>query len=501
VRPEAIYSPFSVTSQLSLAIAYQQQTQSHLQEQIETYRQILSLAPIGFLLVDEENRLLWCNPEARKLLKMPNDAAQEPRLLLELVRSYELDALVETIRTSQKPSQRDWTFYPYNPDPVRLSKQQSYALRGFGFPLSDNRTGVFIENRQETVTLMQQRDRWASDVAHELKTPLTSIRLIAETLQSRLEGPLQGWTERLINQTIRLSNLVQDLLELGKLEQDAFETLNLSTIDFIQLIHHAWGSLEPLSRKKNLKLSYEGPEQLMLQLDEVRFYRVLVNLFDNSIKFSPPWGVIQMQVRLEAPSKPLDSASSNQVVCFDLVDMGPGFTEEDLPYVFERFYRADTSRARKTSPTSDTSKEWQQSPKIQTAKQAHEKLSPVRKQDKSRNKKSEQTFDRSKEPSKEPSKEDTEMRSPSSNPAVTTPLSQKQNISEKTVSESSSKSNSQGSGLGLAIVQQIVEAHQGTVTAKNHPETGGAWLQIRFPRYTNLISSNSALVNISEGMC
>ncbi len=454
LRPEATSTPFSVTSQLSLAIAYQQQTHQSLEHQLEIYRQLLQVAPIGFLLVDEENQLLWCNPEARNLLKMPIDCDREPRLLLELVRSYELDDLIETIRTSQKPSQRDWVFYPYNPDPTRLSKQQSYSLRGYGFPLADRTTGIFIESRQEAITLMQQRDRWASDVAHELKTPLTSIRLIAETLHSRLDSPLQGWADRLVNQTIRMSNLVQDLLELGKLEQNAFENLNLSAVDFIDLIYSAWNSLEPLFRKKNLKLSYEGPKSLILRLDDVRFYRVLINLFDNSIKFSPPWGVIRVTITLEMPSESEQEFSETSMVCLSVVDMGTGFAEQDLPHVFERFYRADPSRARiaKSSPTGVEQPAPDDSP-----------------------------FDDGTHPTlKKMLSEEAESIPPSHSAQAMAASMAARN-----------QHNSQGSGLGLAIVQQIVEAHRGTVTAQNHPETGGAWLRIRMPRYTDTTSPRS----------
>lgn len=476
LRPDVDKTPFSIASQLSLAIAYQQRIRQALEAQLVTFKHIINCAPIGFLQVDDENQMIVCNAVAQRLLCMspPPAAEEEPRLLLEWVRSYELDSLIENTRTSQAPCQSDWIFYPYNPDPSRLSRQRSYALRGHGFPMPDHQVCIFIENRQEAMQLMQQRDRWASDVAHELKTPLTSIRLIAETLQARIDQSLQGWAERLINQTTRLSTLVQDLLDLSQLQQSTFQ-LAIDEADMVSLVHTAWSNLEPLVRKKNLKLNYIGPESLPIQIDEARFYRVLVNLLDNSIKFSPPWGVILVQIHTEAGAiaslqddsplssaqshefawqppvenspKPLDAegsdisqhqSSSQELLYLDVIDTGPGFNEQDLPHVFERFYRSDFSRAR-VYPTDSVSISATASPPASASNVS----------------------------------QDLAASSRADSPEAIASDSQKSN----------QKSNSQGSGLGLSIVYQIIEAHQGSIVARNHPETHGAWLQIRLPRY------------------
>jgi len=403
-----------------MAIAQSQQSRRQLEQQIETYKQILQNAPVGYLQVDDENRLLWCNVKARELLAMASDQQFKPRLLLELVRSYELDHLIEQTREAKNLCKRDWTFYPVSLDPSQLSQQQAYALRGYGIPLSADQVGIFLENRQETVTLMQQRDRWASDVAHELKTPLTSIRLVAETLQTRLDPPFKGWVDRLINETIRLSNLVQDLLDLSQLDRNApGDSLKLRTSDLVELTFSAWANLEPLARKKHLRLDYSGPDRLLMQLDEPRMYRVLFNLLDNSIKYSPPQQQIRVKVGIEVRSH--DSSEPNmaavsQQVRLEVIDAGPGFPENALPYVFERFYRADPSRSHSVS-----------------------------------------------------------LR----NPTVSSTTDPSQNSSHDQVDLGERNS----SGLGLAIVQQIVEAHAGSVSASNHPDTGGGWLQVCLPWY------------------
>jgi two-component system phosphate regulon sensor histidine kinase PhoR len=424
LQSDVLESSFSPSSQLVLAIAQQQKIHQQLQQTIRTYDEVLHNAPIGFLQVDDESRLIWCNAQAKEILGICHDACPErPRLLLELVRSYELDDLIEKTRESGEPRQADWTFYPITDDPSQLFEQQAYALRGHGLPLPNQQVGIFLENRQEAVSLMQRYDRWASDIAHELKTPLTSIRLVAETLQYRLDPSLSAWVDRLINETIRLSTLVQDLLDLSRLQRSS-NNLQLTRIDLVELIHAVWNSLEPLAQKKQIHLDYQGPNHLWVQLDEARIHRLFVNLIDNGIKYSPPQEAIQVQLWVESAS-PLDSSvkslihnpGAEQVVCLDVIDSGSGFAEKDLPYVFDRFYRADPSRARKPF-----------NPSLYSTS--------------------------------------------SSGVAAQLVHSSRENFSD---------SFQGGSGLGLAIVRQIVEAHQGTVQASNHPETGGAWLQVRLP--------------------
>ncbi|GAB4465956.1 MAG: ATP-binding protein [Elainellaceae cyanobacterium] len=404
-------SPFSATSQLALTVARQQRVQQQLESEVSTYQAILNAAPVGYLQLDDENRLVWCNHEARSLLgitpNLPPNRPDNPRLLLELVRSYELDDLVEQARNSKTLCQKDWVFYPVSQDVTQLTRQRSYMLRGYAVPMPKQHVGVFLESRQESVQLKQQLDRWASDVAHELKTPLTSIRLIAETLQTRLDPALQGWVNRLIGESIRLSDLVKDLLDLALIDRESSQCLYLKRVNLPDLVQSAWLNLEPLFRKKQVRLNYQGPESLPVQIDEARIYRVLMNLLDNSIKYSPPWEMVNVQIST-GNAEEAGKSSAELGVWLEVFDAGTGFAEQDLPHVFERFYRADPARSRM-------------------------------------------------------------------------PPSRSPNAQEATVSEAEPHHRN-SSGLGLAIVRQIVEAHHGVVLANNHPETGGAWLRIWLPQ-------------------
>nr|WP_290223311.1 PAS domain-containing sensor histidine kinase [Trichocoleus desertorum] len=482
LESEILGAPTSLTSRLTLAIAHQKNLSQQLEREIETWRQVVFSAPVGYVQVDEDNQLIWCNAQARQILGIQQWESSKPRLLLELVRSYELDQLIEQTRDAQQPCHSEWVFHLSSPDPASISRQPTCPLRACGLPLLAGQVGVFLENRQEAATLAQQRDRWTSDVAHELKTPLTSIRLVAETLQTRLEPPLRTWIDRLLNEAIRLSNLVQDLLDLKQIERGAPYCLNLSSLNLSELIQSAWLSLEPLARKKHLHLLYRGPEVVLIQADGPRLFRVLINLLDNSIRYSPPHQEIRVQVSVQdAALKPTEPPNQqNQQICLEVIDSGPGFPESALPYVFDRFYQVDPSRSR-PSGTSSASEGQTAVKRIKVPNSTPLGASSSNSQN-SDGAASPEAIAAEKNKSLIISSGSTtnpkNKLEPLPHPVtVATERGQTHNFTPPEAEAQRTGS----SGLGLAIVRQIVEAHQGSVSANNHPETGGAWLQVFLP--------------------
>jgi two-component system phosphate regulon sensor histidine kinase PhoR len=342
---------------------------------------IVELSPIGYIQVDQDNRLAVCNQQAASMMGIANHQQGLIRkpFLLQLIRSYELDHLVELTRSRQQGSQVDWVFHPAIPDPVDPVPQIGRPIRAYSIYLGQGQVGIFLVDRQEAVAITQQRDRWTSDIAHELKTPLTSIRLVAETLEPRVDPAARIWVDRLLGEIDRITKLVQDLLELGQMDVGIESVLHLSEVNLASIVRSVWATLEPLANRKQVTLKYIGDEQLLCQLDESRIYRLLLNLLDNSIKHSPSLQSITIKTSV------LDSN-----LLIETIDAGEGFPEEALPHIFDRFYQIDPSRTRSG-------------------------------------------LDRG------------------------------------------------GSGLGLAISRQIVTLHKGAIAAKNHPETGGAWITITLP--------------------
>ena len=344
------------SSQISLPILprlrremlQQQQQREELQAQLHVWQQVLEVAPAGYLQIDEENQLLWCNQQARQLLGLAKWEPGQVRLLLELVRSYELDSLIEQTREQQRPEVREWVFHPASVDAAMIGELKALNLRATSLPLPAGQVGVFLENQQPLVELAQSRERLISDLAHELKTPLTSILLVVETLQQQLQPPLRQWVDRLLPEIDRLINLVQSWLDLSHLEIDPSQQLTYQPVELRSLLNCVWQTLEPLAQRQQLKLSYSGPEAVWLGADASRLTQVFLNLLHNSIKYSPFQGTIHINVRLSQVETQL------QQVQINIIDSGPGFPATDLPHVFERLYRGDPARARQPASLSDS---------------------------------------------------------------------------------------------------------------------------------------------------
>ncbi|MGI2907318.1 sensor histidine kinase [Tolypothrix sp. VBCCA 56010] len=331
-------------------IALVEQHQQDLQQSLQTYEKVLDFAPVGYLQVDEENQLLWCNQQAREILYLQRWQPGQVRLLLELVRSYELDRLIEQTRDRSSCQIKEWVFHPSCENAAAMLELKSLALRASSLPLPNGQVGVFLENRQPLLDMNAARDRAFSDLAHELKTPLTSIRLVVETLQNRLESPLNRWVDRLMQEVDRLISLVHSWLELTKIETNPGIELHPEVVEVRSLIASVWATLEPIAQQHQLTLDSRGGENLWIKADKSRIYQVFLNLLDNSIKYSHPGTKIYVEAKIIPINNNYSDNSSPQSLEINIIDSGFGFSASDLPYVFERFYRGDTARTRESQP-------------------------------------------------------------------------------------------------------------------------------------------------------
>jgi two-component system, OmpR family, phosphate regulon sensor histidine kinase PhoR len=329
-QPENVSLP--VDSQLRRKAAQLQQEREYLKSQLEAWQSVLQNAPIGYLQLDEDNQILWCNDRAQETLHMENWQRGQQRLLLETVRSYELDELIQKTRRNRQNQILEWQFYPSHADSTFVD-QAGTALKAWTVSLFDKNVGIFLENRQPLLDLSQQRTRWASDLAHELRTPLTSIRLVAETLENKVPETSAHWILRMLDEIDRLTRLVQDFLDLNNLEESPSQNITLKPINLSEIVGTAWQSLEPYASQKQIELLQTGDLDVKAIADPNRLTQVFINLLDNAIKFSPQPAEINVNIRND-PDR----------ICLEIIDQGQGFAAKDLPHVFERLYRGDVSR-------------------------------------------------------------------------------------------------------------------------------------------------------------
>jgi signal transduction histidine kinase len=188
------------------------------------------------------------------------------------------------------------------------------------------------------VTAYRQLDRlrtnFVSDVSHELRTPLTAIKGFVETLQDGAADDPEV-RDRFLNtiavETERLTRLTNDLLLLTRADAGRLD-LHLAPVDLADCVRRAVVQLEGRASEKQSAIVTDLPDDpVSVQADADRVHQVLVNLLDNAIKFTPPGGRVTVSV------------SEHTVT---VADTGPGIPADEIPHIFERFYRGDRSRAR-----------------------------------------------------------------------------------------------------------------------------------------------------------
>lgn len=186
------------------------------------------------------------------------------------------------------------------------------------------------------------RQQFVSNVSHELKTPLSSIKVLSESILLQEDVPKEMYVEFLhdINSEVdRMSAIINDLLTLVKLDQKEIP-LNFAKTDINQMMEDIIKRLSPLANVKQIVIQYTKEKDVLAEIDEMKMILAISNLVDNAIKYTPKKGSVTVT---------LDADHQNAFIT--VTDTGIGIPEEEVGRIFERFYRVDKTRDRETGGT------------------------------------------------------------------------------------------------------------------------------------------------------
>jgi len=322
----------------------------------ERSSQVLTAMTEGVLVVDAGGRLLRSNPAAERILGADLAGAEGSPLVV-AARSFPSQALAQKARQAGRALSEVVELPNGRSLAVEVVPLQSPGAQGSSAAPEDARrawesTGpMLFVVRDETARRATERMRrdFATNVSHELKTPLASLSLLAQTLTSVIrEDPerAEEFAAQLSAQVERLTGLTTDLLTLSRLEEtEAVPTINLAPVDLARIAADTLEEVRPQADGKQHELTLHAPQELTVRGDDVSLRTLVRNLLDNAVRYTEPGGHIDLRLQTEQDPQGREWAT------LSVTDDGVGIPLADQRRVFERFYRVDKARSRDTGGT------------------------------------------------------------------------------------------------------------------------------------------------------
>jgi two-component system phosphate regulon sensor histidine kinase PhoR len=315
--------------------------EEQLGAEIERSSRVLAAMTEGVVLVDADGQLLRSNPTAEQILGTKLTGAEGSPLVV-VARSFPAKALTE----KAKQANRAIT------EVLELSDGRSLNVEVVPLQKSgtDRQQTLFVirDESARRATERMRRD-FATNVSHELKTPLAGLTLLADTLSDTVrEDPDQAerFVARLSAEITRLTELTNDLLTLSHLEEPNSAPGTRSThIDLSGLAAEVLEEVRPLAEKRGHELALDVPTELGIIGDAVSLRTLVRNLLENAIRYTEPGGHIALRCWQETDNQ------SRRWALLSVRDDGVGISVADQQRIFERFYRVDKARSRETGGT------------------------------------------------------------------------------------------------------------------------------------------------------
>ena len=298
----------------------------------EDLEAILSSMIEGVIVLNPDRTIRRINGAAARLFKV-SAAGSVGRTVLECLRNAQVDEIASLTLETDEPVERPLTLYG-----EQTAHLQLHATRLAGGTTAET-TGIVVVTSD--VTRLQQLEKirrdFVANVSHELRTPITSIKGFVETLQDGVlddREQSERFIEIILRHTNRLNLIIEDLLTLSRLEQPDSELL-LGVHSIRPTIDAVVDVCQSQAEARNITIRSSVAGTDTVRFNPTLLEQALVNLVDNAVKYSAEGTTVEIRVR-----------SDEAIVRVDVIDQGQGISPEDLPRIFERFYRTDKARSR-----------------------------------------------------------------------------------------------------------------------------------------------------------
>ena len=308
-------------------------TQENLEQESKRLHSILSYMTDGVLATNRRGQIIMINDMAKRQLGVERDDALNQNILelLKIEEEYELRDLI-----TQSP---ELMIYSQNVNGEYISLRVRFALirRESGFI-----SGLVAVLHDTTEQEKEERERrlFVSNVSHELRTPLTSVKSYLEALdEGALTEPVApDFIKVSLDETNRMMRMVTDLLHLSRIDNETshldVELINFTA--FITFILNRFDKMKSQDEEKKYELMRDYPiTSVWIEIDTDKMTQVIDNILNNAIKYSPDGGKITVNMK-----------TTDDQMILSISDQGLGIPKEDLPKIFDRFYRVDKARSR-----------------------------------------------------------------------------------------------------------------------------------------------------------
>lgn len=314
-----------------------QEMDSMRETEAERLETLIANMGSGLLMIGRNSEISMANTfflnqiglKEDRLIGSPYKAARLPDALV---------TLIDTVSVREKPVTEQIDIE---------TDKGSHTMAVYSAPVIDKHGGwlgivVVMHDISELIRLERIRKDFVANVSHELRTPVTSIRGFSETLMDGAihdqEAAMQ-FLEIIHNESGRLEMLIEDLLDLSKIEKEGY-TIRLQTVRVEDVIGRSISSVSGRLKNREMTIRSVCPPDLFVMADPERLVQVLVNLLSNAVSYSKPGTHIKVT-----------ATESAGMASISVADQGIGIPAEELPRLFERFYRVDRARSRDSGGT------------------------------------------------------------------------------------------------------------------------------------------------------